>query len=103
MVGQPDPTNTQYLPKTDYNRDTPRDALHESTGNRTSYAGNFSTYEQEHERGDRDFKRAPRRGVTCYNCNQEGHISKNCPNKEQRSSGFHGRGKGTTGKELAVV
>jgi len=79
-----DKANTVYLPKTDYNKynisSVPRESSH------SNYQGQFSTYENKGHRDEsrgRDDKYG-RKPITCYNCNKEGHMSRNCPEPNSR-------------------
>lgn len=48
----------------------------------------------QQDRGSGFRGRGPRRGIVCYNCQQEGHTSRDCPTKDESSRGFRGRDRG---------
>jgi len=99
---QNDQSNTQYLPKTDYNRAGNTTSQGETPGSRSNYPAKFSTYDPEPSYSRKeDFTRPevrsdPRRGsgrtMVCYNCNQEGHMAKDCPNPRTSRGDRGGRG-----------
>eukprot|EP00826_Nyctotherus_ovalis_P035984 TRINITY_DN3143_c0_g5_i1.p1 TRINITY_DN3143_c0_g5~~TRINITY_DN3143_c0_g5_i1.p1 ORF type:complete len:1087 (+),score=289.66 TRINITY_DN3143_c0_g5_i1:179-3439(+) len=96
-----DKASTVYLPKTDYNKYN----IPSVTNEHSVYHGQFSSYEHNprsshaHEDPRRDERH--RRPILCYNCNKEGHISRNCPEQSARQRGFRGEGRrrGTRGRE----
>lgn len=78
-----DKSNTVYLPKTDYNKYNIT-SIKESTHN--AYQGQFSTYENDPRSNQREKDESRHGGKTirCYNCNKEGHMSRNCPEQSSR-------------------
>eukprot|EP01022_Parablepharisma_sp_SALTPOND_P008951 TRINITY_DN1373_c0_g1_i2.p1 TRINITY_DN1373_c0_g1~~TRINITY_DN1373_c0_g1_i2.p1 ORF type:complete len:1804 (-),score=237.19 TRINITY_DN1373_c0_g1_i2:8682-14093(-) len=107
---QGDQSNTPYLPKTEYNRGITPAMASETPGIHSEYPARFSTYEskpepmysrrEEYSRDEphrREDQKRGSRGMVCYNCNQEGHMARSCPNQRAPRGGrggFRGESRG---------